>query len=584
MLLTDRHPHVLEEKRFTVTSQHTTSSSLHTQPETMQSLLVLIPLYSALVSPVLCLSRFRAVDVLNSHLSDEGETTATYCWSDCDCDVQELFLEQRLDHFHAEDSRRFSQRFFYTDRFVRHQDNDSGRGLSPPREVAFLCVGGEGPALNKTVLINSVHCSGDMLLTAAQLYEQENWSVHLYALEHRYYGESYPVFAENHTVSPVANKNLVFLSSRQALHDLAHFSTTLQPSLPWITFGGSYPGMLAAWARLKFPHIVAAAVSNSAPIQAVLDFAAYNNHVAHDLKDPAVGGSDECLELFVQGHVELIHQIENASAAHAEVAEQFGLCHADSLQDPRNVQLFVGDGAVELGTQSNDPGCTDPLCNLDSICRAALQYYHNNATIGSSNHHPAMDTLAWLARQQRAHQSNSSDDCLELDWKGTLDLLADPVRGRAGGLRSWLWQTCTEFGFYPTCELHSTCPYGRGWHLLSQDLEMCRFAFGATNVMDAVHATNEYYGGWDLAGSRILSVTGTIDPWTELAKTTSSDYLLPVYMVQGASHHFWTHPVKTTDSDQVQMARVVVYETIRSWLDEISGADSFFSLDSTQQA
>ena len=335
--------------------------------------------------------------------------------------------------------------------------------------------------------------------------------------------------------------------------------------------------MLAAWARLKFPHIVTAAISNSAPIQAVLDFAAYNNHVAHDLKDPAVGGSDECLDLFVHGHDELIHRIGDSSE-HVEITEQFGLCQAESLQDPRNVQLFVGDGVVDLGTQSNDPACSDPLCNLGVICRAALQYYHNNATIGTNK--PAMDTLAWLARQQRDQQSNSSDGCLELDWISTLKLLADPVRGRAGGLRSWLWQTCTEFGFYQTCELHSACPYGKSWHPLSQDLEICRVAFGATAVMDAVQDTNEYYGGWDLAGSRILSVTGTIDPWTELAKTTSSNNLLPVYTVQGASHHFWTHPVKDSDSDQVQMARAVVYETVQSWLDKLlDGDDEFFSLN-----
>eukprot|EP00957_Ditylum_brightwellii_P005997 454247-Ditylum_brightwellii.AAC.1 len=57
----------------------------------------------------------------------------------------------------------------------------------------------------------------------------------------------------------------------------------LPESTKWVTFGGSYPGNLAAWARLKFPHLVYAGVSNSAPVQAKVDFYEYNEVVASDL-------------------------------------------------------------------------------------------------------------------------------------------------------------------------------------------------------------------------------------------------------------------------------------------------------------
>ena len=198
-------------------------------------------------------------------------------------DVQEWHIPQQLDHFRLGDTRSFLQRYFSSNRYVRNfaEPNHALNQDAQPASFAFLCVGGEGPPLDESVLIDSVHCTGDMLELADRLFhERNNTSIHLFALEHRYYGKSYPQF-ENST-SPITNENLVYLSSRQAQADLAHFVSTQQASLPsntqWVTFGGSYPGMMAAYARLRFPHLISAAVSSSAPVQATLDFAAYNGH------------------------------------------------------------------------------------------------------------------------------------------------------------------------------------------------------------------------------------------------------------------------------------------------------------------
>jgi hypothetical protein len=96
------------------------------------------------------------------------------------------------------------------------------------------------------------------------------------AVEHRYYGASMPTASE---LPP--NKQLQWLSSQQALGDLATFhaqitanyslDTSAGSSNKWVAFGGSYPGMVAGFARLKLPHLFHAAVSSSSPWQAQVD-------------------------------------------------------------------------------------------------------------------------------------------------------------------------------------------------------------------------------------------------------------------------------------------------------------------------
>jgi hypothetical protein len=85
-------------------------------------------------------------------------------------DVQELFLEQPLDHFATDYKDKYPnatlhQRYFYTSRYV-NQKNESFVPM-----YVFLCIGGEGPYLDRSVLWDSVHCTGDMLDLAKILYE-----------------------------------------------------------------------------------------------------------------------------------------------------------------------------------------------------------------------------------------------------------------------------------------------------------------------------------------------------------------------------------------------------------------------------
>ncbi len=72
-------------------------------------------------------------------------------------------------------------------------------------------------------------------------------------------------------------KNMAYLSSAQALADIANFRIKISQQMgfkdnKWIVFGGSYPGSLAAWFGLKYPHLISGAIASSAPLVSKVNF------------------------------------------------------------------------------------------------------------------------------------------------------------------------------------------------------------------------------------------------------------------------------------------------------------------------
>uniref|UniRef100_A0A7I4CCV6 Serine carboxypeptidase S28 family protein n=1 Tax=Physcomitrium patens TaxID=3218 RepID=A0A7I4CCV6_PHYPA len=172
---------------------------------------------------------------------------------------QPVWFRQRLDHFSSQDRREFQQRYYeFLDYF------------KDPNAPIFLRICGEST------------CSGipnDYLLVLAK-----KFGAAVVSLEHRYYGESSP-FEE------LTTDNLKYLSSKQALFDLASYRNFYQESInkkfnttekenPWIVFGVSYPGALSAWFRLKFPHLVRGSLSSSGVVLAVHNYTAFDQQVA----------------------------------------------------------------------------------------------------------------------------------------------------------------------------------------------------------------------------------------------------------------------------------------------------------------
>jgi len=82
-----------------------------------------------------------------------------------------LFFETRRDHFNITDTTKWQQAYYVNATFWTP-------GSGAP---VFLCVGGEGPALDGSVVVSSVHCNN------AVEWLSETRAL-MFAVEHRYYG------------------------------------------------------------------------------------------------------------------------------------------------------------------------------------------------------------------------------------------------------------------------------------------------------------------------------------------------------------------------------------------------------------
>ncbi|GCB75718.1 hypothetical protein scyTo_0017378 [Scyliorhinus torazame] len=180
---------------------------------------------------------------------------------------KEGLFPQPLDHFNRRNNGTFQQRYWVNAGLWEQQ-----------RGPVFLFIGGEGALTPYSVL------AGEHVDLARK------YRALLVSLEHRYYGAS---------INPdgLSDQNIQLLSSQQALADLATFHEFIKQQYAltrnnrWICFGGSYPGSLSAWFRLKFPHLVFAAVASSAPVRAQLDFTGYNEEYMDGMELPCVDNS-----------------------------------------------------------------------------------------------------------------------------------------------------------------------------------------------------------------------------------------------------------------------------------------------------
>jgi len=441
------------------------------------------------------------------------------------------WITQPLDHFDATNDNTYQQRYYVNDTLWK-----AGNMKGP----VFLYIGGEGAQSPYAIM------DGHMVKMA------EEHNALMFAVEHRTYGAS--------VIGPdLTTPNLAHLSSQQALADLAAFHAFAVGNwqlgdAPWVCFGGSYPGALSAFFRLKYPHIVTAAVASSAPVLAQLDFQGYHDVVAASLAAPVVGGSAQCAA-NIKSAFATIGQCVADPAKRQQLARDFNSCGSlDADNDAMTFQANLADifdGVVQYNNEL-------PGINIEAICKTMT-----NASMDPVSNLKALNA-AMLAQGNQKCLDNSYADSIAPVLNTTVDPTATGV-----GIRQWTWQTCSQFAYFQTCEEGTDCLFypNEGISLKAQ-LDLCNTAFGVApaSVGARVNFTNEYYGGDKTAGSRILFVNGSIDPWHFLSVLKAMGDDEQAIFIDGTAHCANMGSDKASDTKALTDARAQIAKQVTAWL------------------
>jgi pimeloyl-ACP methyl ester carboxylesterase len=425
-------------------------------------------------------------------------------------DVTERFFDQRLDPSSPSDLRTFKQRYYV---YSKH----APRGTSETAPV-ILYIGGESELLPASFLNRLAEVAAS------------KFGAHLVALEHRYYGKSQPF-------KTLTTENLKYLSSSNAIEDLARFQRYLTTKLklkgPWISIGGSYPGSLSAYYRLKHPELVVGALASSAPVEARNAFVEYDEHVTRVLP-PA------CAQKL-RDMTEAAHRSLDAGP---ESALRFkNLFGAQDIQNEGDFLYTLAD----ITAYAVQYGAPEELCSSLEGSQDAVEAY-------------AAYVRTFLERR-----------------KTTAVDFSPAVAGKLGareseGMRQWYYQSCTEFGYWQ--DAHPDAAKSVRSNRLDQNYDrgICQRFFGLNQIADESRINREYYEPLlsPSTASRILFTNGSVDPWLELSINAERGNAVnpetSTFVIQGKAHCSDLRSPQPSDPEALRQARSLFLSLAAGWL------------------
>jgi len=444
----------------------------------------------------------------------------------------EKWFDQRLDHFDLTEDRLFKQRYFVSDQYWDK--------LEGP---LFFYAGNEGDV---TSFVNNTGFIWDI----APLFKAK-----VIFAEHRYYGVTLPFGKQKPSVK--TKKEFSKLNSEQALADYALLLTSeieaarqfQNKKLKIVSFGGSYGGMLSAWLRIKFPHIVDASVASSAPINYFyeqVDCSLFNKVVTDGFKQTPVKG-EKCVK-NIQRSWDVIKQFDSIDNGMEKLSYIFKTC--EELETSNQLIDWITETFSELA-MVNYPYPAQFLADLPA--------WPLNRTCDEVSQNGLNDFQLLVSMQNALgifHNFSGNAECFNI---GSTD--NSKIDGNL-----WEYQTCTEM-VMPFCSNGQTDMFPpASWNLLNFTSQ-CKKKYGTT-PRSRWQVIN-YGGSYLKYATKILFMNGLLDPWHVGSPMKSVSMGTRVVNMWGAAHHLDLRHVRDDLPQSVKDAHNIEIALIQKWLAEV---------------
>ncbi|KAI6184808.1 hypothetical protein M3Y97_00635900 [Aphelenchoides bicaudatus] len=380
--------------------------------------------------------------------------------------------------------------------------------------------------------------------------------------EHRYYGDGSSLPFGLDSLKSIQNAK--YLTIEQTLEDFARLVRQLKSDYgitQTIAFGGSYGGMLSAWFRQKYPHLIDGAWAASAPTD-------YFRNSASKLGDydKIVSRTMQRFGCNEYAFTDAMKSLDKCS--YRDLNNFFKVDPAHPIKSSGDVQALRSYIKDQLGTMAmvNYPYKANFMGNLGAwpmkTACSAFSARISNVT---------------KASQELANAVNAFLD---------INDIVCFLQGCEVRIDPWEWQSCTQVPidicsqgppndlFFKECDIkgNATVPtYEKFQEAYCNEMTDPAGGVSGYSVDMIQFDFIQQHFGFGLPGvSNIILTNGKLDPWSAGAPVIKEvpNPLNKIFVItmDGAGHHLDLRQPNTCDPPPVTFARYKIINILQCWL------------------
>jgi hypothetical protein len=306
--------------------------------------------------------------------------------------------------------------------------------------------------------------------------------------------------------------------------------------------------------RQNYPDLVAGAVASSGPVFAKLDFLEYIDVVQTSLRTHDVNCA-----IAVRNGMTQLQTLMQTPTGRAQVSQMFNLCPAFGTTPPSTLDAenfydnVMGNFMYTVQYSEDNVAYFANQLTIPAVCNMMT----------ASNGHSLVQKLADVNSFVGKYLGGGCTGTSYNDFiRGMQETSFDSPYADS---RSWVWQTCTEFGYFQSTDKTDNI-FGSNVPVqfyIDQCTQIYGSQFNQASIQAAIDSTDKFYGGRDnYRGTNVVLPNGSVDPWHALGILNNLGTTTIAAFINGTAHCADMYPARSADPPSLTQARITIDQTI----------------------